>query len=122
MLKLNFSLTVKFIFLFCLNLIEWVGFTATITTDILNLVWDYQLEFLTNDLLSILRKWYHRLNLPALQYQYSVHFMVILGSLCMYLSEICTEKLDYIHKNSILDMFLPIEFDWFPRLWFPDSC
>ena len=33
---------VKFVFLFCLNLIEWIGFTAAITTCILNAVWDYQ--------------------------------------------------------------------------------
>ena len=91
---------VKFVFLFCLNLIEWIGFTAAIMTCIMNVVWDYQLEFLTNHLLSVLGKWYHRLNLPLLLDQCLVNFMAILGSLCMYLSARYAQK-SWIKSNRI---------------------
>ena len=91
---------VKFVFLFCLNLIEWIGITAAIMTCIMNVVWDYQLEFLTNHLLSVLGKWYHRLNLPLLLDQCLVNFMAILGSLCMYLSARYAQK-SWIKSNRI---------------------
>ena len=94
---------VKFVSLFYLNLIEWIGFAATITSDILNSVRDYQLGFLTNHTTSGSVRWYvyYKLHLPDFQYQCLVHFMAILGSLCIYLSA------RYAHKRWITSKRIP---------------
>ena len=86
---------VKFVFLFCLNLLEWIGFTAAITTCILNAVWDYQQEP------SEKGKWYYKLQVPPLPYNMClVNFLTTLGSLCMYLSARYAQK-SWIKSNRI---------------------
>ena len=81
-------------FLFCLNLIEWIGFTAAITTCILNAVWDYQQEP------SEKGKWYYKLHIPLVYNLCLVNFMTTLGSLCMYLSARYAQK-SWIKSNRI---------------------
>ena len=86
---------VKFVFLFCLNLIEWIRFNAAITTCILNAVWDYQQEP------SEKGKWYYKLQVPPLPYNMClVNFLTTLGSLCMYLSARYAQK-SWIKSNRI---------------------
>ena len=93
---------VKFVYLFCLNLVDWAGITTALTLYISQFVWDNQQELPTDH--SPLRsgKWFNL---------YNIHFtcivnlclvisMVIIGSLCMYLSARYAQK-SWITSNRI---------------------
>ena len=77
---------VKFAFLFCLNLADWVGLTAAAILCSLQVVWDYQQDHMTDHLLSGSEKWYNKLRIPYFHNVCLIISMVLLGSLCMYLS------------------------------------
>ena len=83
---------VKYVYLFCLNLVDWTGFTTGTTLCILQFVWSYQQEIRTDDLTSRLEEWYFKLHVPYFHNLCLVSSMAILGSLCMYLSARYAQK------------------------------
>ena len=89
---------VKFISLFCLNLVEWSGSTTATTLCILQSVWEYQKEIMINHL--TLEKWYYKLDIPYIHNVSLVISAAILGSLCMYLSARYAQK-SWIKSNRI---------------------
>ena len=84
---------VKFVFLFCLNLLEWVGVTFGIVSLILHFVREYIQEFPTNHSMSVLEEWDTKLNTPYIENVCIEISMAMIGSLCMYLS------MRYAHKS-----------------------
>ena len=101
---------VKYVSLFCLNLVEWVGFTVTTIWRTLQFVRVYEQEFPTNNLLPILGKWNSKLHSPYLNNVTLVLAMTIAGSLCMYLSARYTQ-ISWITSKRIplwIGFFLPI--------------
>ena len=91
---------VKFVSLFCLNLVEWVGITFAGISLISHFVRDYQQEFPTNHSLSLTGKWDSKLNIPYIDNVCLVISMTIIGSLCKYLSAKYTQ-ISWIKSNRI---------------------
>ena len=91
---------VKFVSLFCLNLVEWLGFTSVATFYIVEFVRDYQQELLTNDLWTVSDESKTSLLITCFGIVCLVFSMAILGSLCMYLSARYAQK-SWIKSNRI---------------------
>ena len=93
---------VKFVYLFCLNLIDWAGITNVLLLSILQFVWDNQQELPNDHLPSGSGKWYSpfRLSIPYFGNLCLVISAAILGSLCMYLSARYAQK-SWIKSNRI---------------------
>ena len=93
---------VKFVYLFCLNLVDWAGITTVFTFKISKFVWDNQQELPTDH--SPLRsgKWFnlYQLNVACIVNLCLVISMAIIGSLCMYLSARYAQK-SWITSNRI---------------------
>ena len=83
---------VKFAFLFCLNLIEWIGATFAGISFILHFLGDSQKEFPTSRLLSVLGEWDSKLHVQYIDNTCITINMAILGCLCMYLSARYAQK------------------------------
>ena len=87
--KTNF---VKFVMLFCLNIMEWAGCTLTLlpfSKDIINM---FQQVFNTNHTFSISSRKDFDLHLPYFDNVCIVISLAIIGSLCMYLSARFAQK------------------------------
>ena len=82
----------KFVSLFCLNLVEWIGGTYCGIALILHFAGDYIQEFPANHSLPVAGEWDTRLNIPYIQNTCIVISMVIIGSLCKYLSARYAQK------------------------------
>ena len=82
---------VKYVYLFCLNLVDWTGFTTASTLYILQFVWSYQ-EIPTDYLPFGSGKWNYKLHVPYFYNLCLVSSMAILGSMCMYLSARYAQK------------------------------
>ena len=91
---------VKYVYLFCLNLVDWIGLTTASTLCIFLFVWYYQQKIPTDYLPSRLGKWYPKLHVPYIHNLCVVSSMAILGSLCMYLSARYAQK-SWIKSNKI---------------------
>ena len=94
---------VKFVYLFCLNLIEWAGITIAFTLCILQIfLLNNQQEFPNDHLPSGSRKWYspYKLSIQYFGNIYLVFSTAIIGSLCMYLSARYAQK-SWIKSNRI---------------------
>ena len=93
---------VKFVYLFCLNLVDWAGITTAFTLYISKFVWDNQQKLPTDH--SPLRsgKWFNLYNLiiPRIDNLCLVISMAIIGSLCMYLSARYAQK-SWLTSNRI---------------------
>ena len=83
---------VKFVSIFCLNLVEWMGLTTTIILGIFQYVWDYRKYFLNASLPFDSGKWYYKLHTPYFHNLCLILSMTIIGSLCMYLSARYAQK------------------------------
>ena len=86
---------VKFVSLFCLNLVEWGGVTFWGISLILHFIGDYKQEFPRNHSLSVPEEWETKLNIPYFHNTCVLVSMAIIGNLCMYLSA------KYAHKSWI---------------------
>ena len=93
---------VKFVYLFCLNLIDWAGITNVLLLSILQFVWDNQQELPNDHLPSGSGKWSipFKLSIPYFGNIYLIFSAAILGSLCMYLSARYAQK-SWIKSNRI---------------------
>ena len=102
---------VKFVFLFCLNLTEWVGATFASISFTLHFVRHHQQESQINTSLPVFSRKDSVLHLPYLHNMCIVISMAhVRQSVYVFISEICTKKLDEIKQHSILDLFLLVEF------------
>ena len=90
---------VKFVSLFCLNLVEWVGGTFAAISLVLEFVVDYQ-KFSSNHSLSLTKEPHTKLNIPYIDNVCVINSMTIIGSLCMYLSARYSQ-MSWIKSNSI---------------------
>ena len=91
---------VKFVSLFCLNLVEWIGITFVVTSSISLIVGDYQQVFPKNDTLAVPGKWNFKLYAPYFDDMCIIIYMAIIGSMCMYLSARYAQK-SWITSNKI---------------------
>ena len=94
---------VKFVYLFCLNLVDWAGITTSLILCILRIfVWGNQQELPTDHLPSGSGKWSipYKLSIPYFGNLCLVISAAILGSLCMYLSARYAQK-SWIKSNRI---------------------
>ena len=91
---------VKFVSLFCLNLVEWVGVSFCGIALVLHFVGDYRQEFPANHSLSVPGEWDTKLNIPYIHNTCVVVTMAIIGSLCMYLSAKYAQR-SWIISNGI---------------------
>ena len=91
---------VKYVYLFCLNLVDWAGLTTASTMYILQFVWYYQQKIPTDYLPPGLGQWYSKLHVPYFHNLCLVSSLAILGSLCMYLSARYAQK-SWIKSNRI---------------------
>ena len=88
---------VKFVYLFCLNLIDWAGITNLLLLSILQIfLLDNQQELPNDHLPSGSGKW----SIPYFGNIYLVFSAAIFGSLCMYLSARYAQK-SWIKSNRI---------------------
>ena len=83
---------VKFCICFCLNLVDWVGFTFLTTLLIIKYLSDYQHEFPTNHLLSVSGELTSMLNIISFDVLFLIISLAIIGILCMYLSARYAQK------------------------------
>ena len=83
---------VKYVYLFCLNLVDWTGITTASTLYILQFVWSYQQEIPTDNLPSVSGVLYFNTHNPFLYNLCVVSSMAIIGSMCMYLSARYAQK------------------------------
>ena len=93
---------VKYVYLFCLNLIDWAGITNLLLLSILQFVWDNQTEISNDHLPSGSGKWSIPFKL-SIQYFGNIYLIFstsIIGSLCMYLSARYAQK-SWITSNRI---------------------
>ena len=86
---------VKFVSLFCLNLLEWIGVTFMGISLLSHIVVDYQQQFPINHTLAVPGEWNSKLDNPNIDNTCIIIHMTIIGSLCMYLSA------RYAHKSWI---------------------
>ena len=93
---------VKFVYLFCLNLIDWAGITSALLLSILQFVRDNQTELSNDHLPSGSGKWYspYKLSIQYFGNIYLIFSTSIIGSLCMYLSARYAQK-SWIKSNRI---------------------
>ena len=91
---------VKFVSIFCLNLVEWMGVTSGLVSLFIHFVGDYQQEFHTNHTLSVLGEWKSKLDIPNFDNTCLEISMCIIGNLCMYLSARYAQK-NWIKSNRI---------------------
>ena len=85
---------VKFVYLFCLNLVDWAGSTTALTLYILQFVWDNQQKLPTDHSQLRSGKWLnlYQINVSSFVNLCLVISMVIIGNLCMYLSARYAQK------------------------------
>ena len=85
---------VKFVYLFCLNLVDWAGSTTALTLYILQFVWDNQQKLPTDHSQLRSGKWLnlYQINVSSFVNLCLVISMVIIGSLCMHLSARYAQK------------------------------
>ena len=83
---------VKFVSLFCLNLVEWIGVSFVGISIISNVVGVCQQEFSINHTLAVPGEWNSKLDNPNFVNAGTIINMGIIGSLCMYLSARYTQK------------------------------
>ena len=79
---------VKFVYLFCLNLVDWAGITTTFTLYILQFVWDNQQELPIDHLPSGSGRRF----IPCFVNLCLIISMAIVGSLCIFLSARYAQK------------------------------
>ena len=91
---------VKFVFLFCLNLFEWVGLTFAVISFVLYIVRENQQKFPTIPLLHVLGELGSKLDFISFSSSCLVISFTVLGSLCMYLSARYAQK-NWIKSNRI---------------------
>ena len=91
---------VKFVSIFCLNLVEWIGVTFGILPLVLQFVRNYQKDHPTNHSLSLQGEWNTKLTIPYIDNACVILSMTIIGSLCMYLSARYSQ-ISWIKSNSI---------------------
>ena len=91
---------VKFLSLFCLNLVEWIGVTFMVISSILHTVGDYRQEFAINHTLVAPGEWNSKLYAPYVDNTCIIMNMAIMGSMCMYLSARYAQK-SWITSNRI---------------------
>ena len=91
---------VKFVFLFCLNLVEWVGITFAYIAFTLYFIGENEQRFPSIHLLRVLRELDSKLDFFSFSSSNLVISMVVLGSLCMYLSARYAQK-SWIKSNRI---------------------
>ena len=83
---------VKFVSLFCLNLVEWVGFTLSFISCIVHFVQGYHRAFPAINSSSVSEDWNATLHIPYFGIVCIVISMAIIGSLCLYLSARYAQK------------------------------
>ena len=94
---------VKFVYLFCLNLVEWIGMTTELILNILQIfVWENQQELSTDQLPfgPGIRYTPSEMSISIIVDLCLVISMAIIGSLCMYLSARYAQK-SWITSNRI---------------------
>ena len=97
---------VKFVFLFCLNLIEWIGFTLSVISCISYFASKNQQKFPTIYLLRVLGELSYKLDLISFGRSCIVISMAILGGLCMYLSARYMLKKVGLNLTEFLNVFV----------------
>ena len=91
---------VKFVSLFCLNLVEWIGVAFVVISLISHIVRGYQQEFPINHTLAVPGEWNSKLDHPNIVNTCIIIYMTIIGILCMYLSARYAQK-SWITSNII---------------------
>ena len=89
---------VKFVFLFCLNLVEWIGLTFAYIAFSLYLIGENHQKFAAINFLHVLGELDSKLDFILFSNSFIVMSMAILGSLCMYLSARYAQK-SWIKSN-----------------------
>ena len=101
---------VKYVFLFIMNIIEWLGCTFTIVSFVVLIVWEYEREIQSNHSLPnsgfsvhipVPSQLHLRLNLPNFNDVCLVLSFALVGSLCMYLAARNAHK-SWIKSNTIV--------------------
>ena len=77
---------VKFVSLFCLNLVDWIGFTSVMLKFCIDFIQQYREELHTNHSLPTFSSKESKLQIPYFDNLFAVITLVSIGSLCMYLS------------------------------------
>ena len=100
---------VKYSFLFCINLIEWLGCTCSLIPNIILIVQEYHHNMLSNSTLSDSEFSFHlmiatrtnfHLNLPYFNNLFLILTFTLIGSLSMYLASRYAQK-SWIKSNSV---------------------
>ena len=89
---------VKFVYLFCLNLVEWIGLTFAYIALISYLIGENHQKFAAINFLHVLGELDSKLDFILFSNSFIVMSMAILGSLCMYLSARYAQK-SWIKSN-----------------------
>ena len=101
---------VKYSFLFCMNIIEWLGCTCSLIPNIILIVQEYHDNMLSNRTLSdsefpfhlmvVIGRTNFHLNLPYFNNLFLILTFALIGSLCMYLASRYAQK-RWIKSNTI---------------------
>ena len=101
---------VKYVFLFIMNIVEWLGCTFTIISSVILIVWEYEHNSQSNHSLPNSGFSVHipipsdlqlRLNLPNFNDVCLVLGFALIGSLCMYLAARYAQK-SWIKSNTMM--------------------